>query len=172
MQNLAQEDVVKEYKSALRELNNIDIQNASFKTNEKERSFEESISLTSHNYGFISGNEFYIPAIPVNFNLSTPKRVRNRRHDFYLQRNKSFVDIVNYTIPTNYKLKELPENTTINTDFGAYTLEFSNSDNEINITRTIHLNKGKYQKELYTYFRKFIKTSIQKDQTKIILELK
>lgn len=171
LQTLLQEDVVKEYKSTLRSLDNVDILKAEFNTNEKERSFEESISLTAANFGFASDNEFYIPAIPINFHLDTPKRVRKRKHDFYLQRNKSFIDHVSYTIPSTYRLKELPENTSIETEFGSYSLEFSNSDNEIKVSRTIRLNSGEYKKELYTDFRNFIKKSIQTDQTKIILEL-
>ncbi len=171
LQTLLQEDVIKQYKSTLRSIDNLNITQTEFKTSEEERSFKESISLTGENFGFSSGSEFYIPAIPINFNLDTPKRVRKRKHDFYLQRNKSFVDHVTYTIPPGYKLKELPENTTTETDFGKYSLEFSTENNQVKITRVIQLNKGQYNKELYTDFRNFIKTSIQKDQTKIILEL-
>jgi hypothetical protein len=172
LQTLPEEEVIKEYKSSLRSINNVEIIKTDFTTSENERSFEENASFTGTNFGFASGTEFYFPAIPINFHLDTPKRIRKRKNDFYLQRNKSFVDNISYTLPSNYKLKELPENISIDNHFGSYSIEFYHSENEIKISRKITLNKGGYGKELYSDFRNFIKTAIQKDQTKIILELK
>jgi hypothetical protein len=61
------------------------------------------------------------------------------------------------SLPKNYKIDELPENVTINSEFGIYKLNFVKNGEELKVNRTIRINKGLYPKEKYNDYVNFRK---------------
>jgi hypothetical protein len=76
---------------------------------------------------------------------------------------------INFTIPKNYKIDELPDNVNISSEFGLYKLSFVKNGEELKVNRTIRINKGLYPKEKYNDYINFRKKTINIDNSKILI---
>lgn len=84
----------------------------------------------------------------------------------------SSLDTINYSFPLSYKLKAVPENIDLKTDYGYYTVSFYKSDSSIQAVRSFCLYAKSYSLEEYPAFYKFIASVNEADKSTIILQLK
>jgi hypothetical protein len=82
---------------------------------------------------------------------------------------ESLSDSITYFLPLGFKVESLPEPVSSNSEFGAYSLTISGSDDRIVLKRRFVLNKGKVPASKYEEFRKFYNTAARSDREVIIL---
>ncbi|WP_027378377.1 DUF3857 domain-containing protein [Chryseobacterium daeguense] len=126
------------------------------------------LDFKANNYSKNAGSSMIFRAVPI-YSDNVYKTDENRELPFEL--GQSFEDEyeINFTLPKNYKIEELPENVTINSEFGMYKLNFVKNGEELKVNRTIRINKGLYPKEKYNDYINFRKKTINIDNSKILI---
>jgi len=76
---------------------------------------------------------------------------------------------IDFTVPKSYKLDEIPENVTVNSEFGTYKLSFVKNGDVLKVNRMIRINKGLYPKEKYNDYINFRKKTLNLDNSKILI---
>ena len=126
------------------------------------------VDFKANNFSKNTGNSLIFRAVPI---YSNPiyKTDENRKLPFEI--GQSFEDEfeINFTIPQNYKIDEVPDDVTVNSEFGSYTLHFTKNEKEIKVLRKIRVNKGLYPKEKYNEYVSFRKKTINIDNSKILI---
>jgi hypothetical protein len=62
-----------------------------------------------------------------------------------------------YITPENYTISSLPENQSIQNEFGHYSIEFIPEKNKVKIIKKFLLNSGNFSDEKYRSFYAFLK---------------
>lgn len=126
------------------------------------------VDFKANNFSKNTGNSLIFRAVPI---YSNPiyKTDENRKLPFEI--GQSFEDEfeINFTIPQNYKIDEVPDDVTVNSEFGSYTLHFIKNEKQIKVLRKIRVNKGLYPKEKYNDYVSFRKKTINIDNSKILI---
>lgn len=127
------------------------------------------LDFKANNYSKNAGNSIIFRAVPVYSNTSVYKTEESRELPFELK--QSFEDDyeIAFTIPKNYKIDEIPDNVSFNSEFGTYTLKFVKNGEELKVNRIIRINKGLYPKEKYNDYISFRKKIINIDNSKILI---
>ncbi|MBI9038429.1 MAG: hypothetical protein JEY97_09880 [Bacteroidales bacterium] len=81
-------------------------------------------------------------------------------------------DTIIYKIPDNYFIEDFPEDLTINSKFGSYTMNVENGGETIKYVRMFRLNKGLYPKDSFDDLKTFYKDIISADKSKFVLKMK
>lgn len=126
------------------------------------------IDFKANNYSKNAGNSMIFRAVPI-YADNVYKTEENRTLPFELR--QSFEDDyeIDFTIPQNYKVEELPENVVLNSEFGTYSLNFVKNGEGLKVKRMIKINKGLYPKEKYNDYINFRKKTINIDNSKILI---
>ncbi len=152
-------------------LNNLHFSKIEVTNNKERKNYQENLEFTAEHYGIINSDA------SILFNLNAlnrishvPDRVRNRKTKFEILRGFKDVDTYTINIPENYSISEFPQDATINTQFGTYTMSVKKlTDNSLEYHRNILINKGLYEKELYEEYRAFRKKIRKKENIKIAI---
>lgn len=126
------------------------------------------LDFKAGNYSKTAGNSMLFRAVPIFTNVIY-KNDEARELPFELQ--QSFQDDyeITFTVPAQYKLDEVPENVSINSEFGSYQLNFVRNGTELKVNRSIRINKGIYPKEKYNEYINFRKKTVKNDNSKILI---
>ena len=109
---------------------------------------------------------------PNFFNVfsKVPTRYRDRKLPFEIERGFYDKDEYEISIPENFTIEALQNETIIENKFGNYSYAITKSgENTLNFKRSFILNKGAYAKEDYDDFRNFWLEVVKQDQSRIIL---
>lgn len=129
----------------------------------------ENINLDVYNYGSVIGDRFIIPINLMNKVETIPKSVKSRKNNLFIRRASCEVDSINFIIPENLVLETIPEEITINSDFGKYSVEIKTHGNKISYKRMLSFKKGNYPPEEYEKFRDFLLHVSKADNSKFVL---
>jgi hypothetical protein len=138
-------------------------------TNDKDNAvIKFNIDFKANNYSKTTGTNMIFRAVPI-FTNNYYKAEENRELPFEI--GQSFQDEyeIDFTIPKSYKIDEIPENVTINSEFGTYKLTLVKNGESLKITRFIKINKGIFPKEKYNDYVSFRKKTLNTDNSKILL---
>jgi len=126
------------------------------------------LDFKAGNYSKTAGNSMLFRAVPIFTNV-VYKNDEARELPFELQ--QSFQDDyeITFTVPAQYKLDEVPENVSFNSEFGSYQLNFVRNGTELKVNRSIRINKGIYPKEKYNEYINFRKKTLKNDNSKILI---
>jgi len=126
------------------------------------------LDFKAGNYSKTAGNSMLFRAVPIFTNVIY-KNDEARELPFELQ--QSFQDDyeITFTVPAQYKLDEVPENVSFNSEFGSYQLNFVRNGTELKVNRSIRINKGIYPKEKYNEYINFRKKTLKNDNSKILI---
>ena len=137
--------------------------------NDKDNAIAKfDLDFKAHNYSKNAGSSIIFRAVPIYSN-TVYKTDENRELPFELRQSFEDEYEINFTVPKNYKLDEIPENVTVNSEFGTYKLNFVKSGDELKVNRTIRINKGLYPKEKYNDYINFRKKTLNLDNSKILI---
>lgn len=137
--------------------------------NDKDNAIAKyDLDFKANNYSKNAGNSIIFRAVPVYSN-TVYKTDENRELPFELRQSFEDEYEISFTVPKNYKLDEIPENVTINSEFGIYKLNFVKNGDELKVNRTIRINKGLYPKEKYNDYINFRKKTLNLDNSKILI---
>lgn len=126
------------------------------------------LDFKANNYSKNAGSSIIFRAVPIYSN-NVYKTEENRELPFELRQSFEDEYEINFAIPKNFKIEELPENVNINSEFGTYKLSFVKNGEELKVNRTIRINKGLYPKEKYNDYINFRKKTINIDNSKILI---
>ncbi|WP_390456256.1 DUF3858 domain-containing protein, partial [Chryseobacterium sp. Alg-005] len=127
-----------------------------------------NIDFKANNYSKNAGSSMIFRAVPI-FANTIYKTDDNRELPFEI--GQSFEDEyqITFEIPKNYKIEEIPDNVTINSEFGSYTLNIIKEGENLKVNRTVRVNKGIYPKEKYNDYVSFRKKMNGLDNSKILI---
>ncbi|WP_073064202.1 DUF3857 domain-containing protein [Chryseobacterium oranimense] len=127
-----------------------------------------NVDFKANNYSKTAGTNLLFRAVPI-FSNNFYKSDENRELPFEI--GQSFQDEyeIDYVLPKNYKIDEVPENVTINSEFGTYKLTLVKNGESLKVTRFIKINKGIFPKEKYNDYVSFRKKTLNMDNSKILL---
>ncbi|KPH13030.1 DUF3857 domain-containing protein [Chryseobacterium sp. ERMR1:04] len=126
------------------------------------------VNFKALNFSKKAGNSLMFRAIPI-FSSTIYKSDENRELPFEI--NQSFEDDydIDFVIPQNYKIEEIPENFSTTSEFGEYSLKIVKNGDYLKIQRVIKINKGIYTKDKYNSYVNFRKKIINVDNSKILI---
>lgn len=127
-----------------------------------------NVDFKANNYSKNTGTNLIFRAVPI-FTNNYYKSDENRELPFEI--GQSFQDEyeIDFIIPKNYKIDEVPENMTITSEFGTYKLNLVKNGESLKVTRFIKINKGIFPKEKYNDYVSFRKKTLNIDNSKILL---
>lgn len=159
------------FKKYLSHINNVKFSKIEVNNNRKDNKYEENIEFSAVDYATFSGNQMLLPINAFNKNLYVPKRIRNRKLPFEISRGYIDVDEIEIVLPSSFLIEYIPENTNLETQFGSYSIEISKiATHTYSYKRTLQVNAGTYEKEMYEAYRRFRKSIRKYDNSKIILK--
>ncbi|MDY0780767.1 DUF3857 domain-containing protein [Tenacibaculum sp. IB213877] len=164
-------ELKKYYKSQVWDYNN-NLEIASIDiTNDKENVvFSEKIETTIGEYASITQNEYIFRLNVFNKFSYIPKRYRNRKQPLVVERG--FIDVDEFTIkiPKNYTIGFLPQPKEIKSKFGSYKISLEKIDNSTLLyKKRFLLKEGIYPKEEYKNYRKFLKSIVKHENSRIAI---
>jgi len=126
------------------------------------------LSLKANGFSKKIGNDLFFPVMPfyeaVMFS-SNDERKLPFENSFPFQDDYE----IEYSIPVGYTFAEIPKSSSITTEFGSYTIDFTPKDGKLMVKRVLTINKGLYPKEKYKDYLAFRKQTASRDNTKILL---
>jgi len=130
----------------------------------KTPSLEVQLHMSITNYIRKMGDIALLPLNFMNKYHGIPRKVRNRKTEMNIRRAYMENDTVNYLLPTNYMITELPGKVEIQGKFGNYTAYTSQKGANITYIRHFELKKGTFSAEEYTEFRDFLESVSTADE--------
>ena len=139
-------------------------------TNDKDAiAFTQEVSVSSKNYGSFINGKFIFKPNAFNTNNYVPKKYRNRRHPFILNRGYKDVDEVIFTVPEGYSADFLPEPVEVETKYGSYKATVEPlQNNSFSYHRELIIKEGTFPAGEYEDYRKFRRTIKKHDNTKVV----
>ena len=138
--------------------------------NDQTPSIAETTNIEVDNYATTMGSSIMFNLNFMNKIKNTPKSRYKRISDIYIQRPSCEIDSITYVLPEGYKTSNLPEKTSISSEFGNYQSEVILKDEKLVYIRSFDLNKGTYSKEKFKELTDFFEQIVKCDQKKIILK--
>ena len=105
----------------------------------------------------------------LNKSDNIPKELDERKQSIHFRRAYYDSDTIIYQIPDGYQVEYIPDNISIENQFGSYTMEVTNQDNKITYIRQRKYNKGDFPASDYEELRKYYKKITKADKQKAIL---
>ncbi|MCU7613329.1 DUF3857 domain-containing protein [Chryseobacterium sp. GMJ5] len=137
--------------------------------NDKDKAIAKyDLDFKANNYSKNAGNSIIFRAVPI-FSDNIYKTDEKRELPFELRQSYEDEYEISFMIPKNYKIDEVPENISLNSEFGTYTLNFIKNGEQLKVNRIIRINKGLYPKEKYNDYVNFRKKTINIDNSKILI---
>ncbi len=160
------------FKNYFSGINNLEVNNIELKDIKEKACFEQHIDLKINRYiTKLSTQEYYFrPNIFSVFN-DVPPKTEKRRFPIVIYHGFNHYDEIVWQLPEGFKPDYIPENISLNSEFGQYERQIiKKDDHTIIYKRRFLLKSGTYSKENYSKFRKFLKKIRKFDSEKIILK--
>jgi len=149
---------------------NMEISSASFLQPDKTApKIEEDIVLKSSQMINQGGDKLFVTLNLLNRRESVPAKVENRKTSFSVPYGFKDTDITTFTLPQGYKVEFIPQDISLESEFGKYTAKVTVKDNMIVYTRNQMMNSKKYAPEKYKDLVDFYKKIYLADKQKAIL---
>ncbi|MBU4538344.1 MAG: DUF3857 domain-containing protein [Weeksellaceae bacterium] len=114
------------------------------------------------------GNDIFFPVMPYYQSVmfsGNDERKLPFENSFPFQDDYE----IEFSIPEGYKFSEIPQSSSITTEFGTYTISFNLKDNKLLVHRILTINKGLYPKEKFKDYIAFRKKTASSDNTKVLI---
>ncbi len=113
------------------------------------------------------GNEFYFSLLPIGtLGFETPE---SRTLPVKLPFPVVYSDTLNFVFPEGYKLKNIPENYTLQSKFGKCDLQFLDKKSGLTLVRDFELLPGVIEKKEYESFYAFLNKIAESERKKIVI---
>ncbi|WP_026753942.1 DUF3857 domain-containing protein [Sediminibacter sp. Hel_I_10] len=170
VERYSDKDQVVHYKNYWGYLNNLDIVSNQFNNDQEAVAFKESIELNASKYASVSGDRLIFSPNIFDRNTSIPERYRSRKTALVIERGYLDEDEFEIEIPTDFEVEAMPDELTINSKFGEYTIENELQNNKIVYRRKLVIKEGNYLKSDYKLYRDFKKEVAKQDASIIVLK--
>jgi transglutaminase-like putative cysteine protease len=133
--------------------------------------FDEYLNISVTNYVHkMADNIFLLPLNFMNKLSSIPEKVRNRKTEMCIRRPYMENDTVQYQLPKEFQITDLPSKSEINGKFGKYSASVEVKAGIITYTRHFELFKGTFPPEAYTEFRDFLEEISTADEAVVSMK--
>tara|TARA_B110000091_G_C13762030_1_gene452613 strand:- start:34 stop:1521 length:1488 start_codon:yes stop_codon:yes gene_type:complete len=168
-ESYTQKELIKKYKSsAWGYNNNLEIESVTLNNDKENIVFTEDFSISIRNYATVNETELLFRVNVFNKESTIPKRYRDRKLPLKISRGYKDVDTILVKIPVNYQITTLPKTKEVTSKFGNYKVTFTKIDeSSFQYQKTILIKEGLYPKEDYKKYRKFRKSIVRYENTRI-----
>ena len=151
-------------------LNKTSFSDIEFINNKNDVVFTEKLKYSTGNYISKAGDRVLFNPNIFNRYSKLISSNKDRTLDFVIKRGSTYKDDISILLPENYKIESLFKPIDIETPFGKYTASIvEQKQGKLLYKRELILNSGRFTKEQYNDYVKFIKTVVRKDKSKIVL---
>lgn len=165
----SKDELSKFYMREFSDLNRLKIDKIVLTDDKEAINLKESIVLYADNQVSLSGITF-IPVNPINQLSYLPGKFKFRKNPFEIQRDRKYVDEIEYIIPDGYAIENIPVKNEFDTEFGTYKANYiKKSNNSFIMTREVVFNSGYYGKEKYEAYRKFRENIVKSETLKFTI---
>lgn len=131
---------------------------------------QESLGLTLPHYCTIMGDRFLLPLNMETRHITLEGSHFERKSEIEIRREVLYSDTVIYTIPSGFRVDNMPESNELVTEFATYRYEVSAEGEQVRYVRRLQWNKGIYPPEKFRSFREFLEKLEKYDGLKCILK--
>lgn len=126
------------------------------------------LKLNANGFSKKLGTDLFFPVMPY-YQSVTFSADEERLHPF--ETSFPFQDDyeIEYNLPKGYKIAEVPQSSTLTTEFGTYSINFKVKDDKLIVHRVLTINKGLYPKEKFKDYMAFRKKTASNDNTKVLI---
>ncbi len=170
LENYTNEEKTNYYNYIWSHLNKTSFSNINFTNDKNNIVFTENLNYSTGNYISKAGERVLFN--PNIFNRYTKLISTNKERilDFVIKRGKIYKDEIEISLPKNYKIESLFEPIHIETPFGKYSATIVELESgKLVYKRELIFNSGRFSKDQYNDYVKFIKSVVRKDKSKIVL---
>ena len=165
-----QEKITKYYKDYWQDINDLNVKSFAFENDKNTVVFTEKVAVEADNYASKSGDRLIFAANAFNKNKYLPKRYRQRKLPFKIQRGFLDEDEIEIKLPEGFQVEALPEGIEIENKFGSYAAKYELSNGQIIFSRKFLVKKGNFPNTEYEAYRKFMKNVAKSDGAKIVIK--
>jgi len=109
----------------------------------------ENLQFSAYGFGTENNGQLRFVINPVDHTSATPRDVRNRVNDVYINDGYTYEDEITYKLPQGYLPPLTHLNVLIEKPFGNYHVTTSYKDGKLVYNRKLQIIDGTYKKELY-----------------------
>jgi len=171
-ENKDTKELKEKYKNEFSELQNLELDEYTVKNDREIASFSKFINGKATKTAKKVGNNLIFQAIYVNRFSSNIKKDEDRKLPLYIGNGMTDTYNFEYTIPDGYLVDTLPENISILSEFGLYSLNIKNENNSISVKRIFKIKESTHPKEKFNEFALFLNKVSKADNSKILLKMK
>jgi len=133
--------------------------------------FSSTFELEVNN---LAGNAASKLLLPFNVLQPLELYIEANRYNKFSEVKRGFTldEEVKIELPENYWIRNLPEDQTIKSQYGSYSLQMVFADDGLTVKRKVVLVKGKYEEESFGRFYEFIEKIRRVDTRKLVMESK
>ena len=132
-------------------------------------SIVETLDLSLKQYGKFVGHKMLIRTNMMSVLEPMPYESHRRQSPIYIMRSRLEEDTINYQIPVNLKISNLPPSKNITSKFGEYHSSVAPIEGGFQYVRKFNLFKGTYPPEDYEDFIDFTEEIANADKQQISL---
>jgi len=131
---------------------------------------EMDLNLDILGFGFKTEKRIiFNPKVSI-IDKSIPEPDSSRQFDIAINNSKMYSDSIIIEMPVGYIIELIPEQKSIISEFGSYSRQIIQSNNNLIYIRKEIVNKGIYSKSKYQEFRNYFKEILLHDKENIILK--
>jgi len=133
---------------------------------------DEHIEVVDDRFLTTSGDYIMMPLNTLVTSIGLRTRVRNRKQEIFIRRDRMYMDTVRFTLPGNVEVAEMPAPVTLESDFGTYSSKVIREGEDLLFVREIRIFSGchppgRYQ-EYYDYYKELVRTDGQQVMLKFV----
>lgn len=129
----------------------------------------ENIKFESNDFLRSNQGNVLLPLNCVNQLSFVPKKYKDRKIPFEIERGFYFEDELLIKLPSNFKVDALPSGQTLISEFGDYTCTIELAGKNIIYKRKVLIKQGLYSPEKYESYRKFREDVARNENIKVVL---
>lgn len=169
LKTLNQEKIRNYYNEFFNTVSNIKITKNELKDEKLIPEFIENLDFEAAEFIKVNQGQALLTLNCINQISFVPKKVKDRKMPFEIERGYNYEDEIIFELPATYKFDTLPSNQNISNEFGEYVYHLKREGQKLIYHRKILLKKGFYNPEKYENYRKFREQIARLENTKIIL---
>lgn len=142
-------------------------------------SFDDNLALNSGKLslkvelpGYLSksGLRYFLPCDPLKREVPLPRKLSERKNDIHIRYSRSEIDTILFNLPRDMEVEFLPEEVSLEQDWGSYFSESRIEGNLLIFTRKFTIHQGRYSAACYKDFYTFFSTINKADNSKVLLK--
>jgi len=169
LKNANNDDVKKYYGDYFNVINNKKIIRTTIEEDKKSLELNEIIEFEANDFVKPNKDKIIVPLNCINQFSFVPKKYKDRKIPFEIERGFCYEDESIIIIPNNFKVDALPSEQNLKNEFGSYEYKIELKNNELVYKRKFLIKKGYYSPDQYETYRKFREQVARSENSKVLL---